>query len=385
MDRLKLKVFAFSWNVASVRFTHASNVQEEGNLATPTKGRGCKVSDDNERAEGSRVKASQRPSERKDDYLNSQDSPPKKPQADFIHPLLTKINNHDIIIIALQEDSIRDSPLLKDHDSIIPQKLSKEYTLLDLIELSGWGVTTYRALKNNWEYLPRGLRLAVFAKKEIASEFKTVSASYICPSIRDKITWGKGAVVVVLTLGETKLAIMNMHLPFTAKSLHSPETRKPAVEYQEYCMKTLIENVTKAYSPTDLIILGDLNFRVTMWDSSEDAQKVANTMNGGWFEDYLHFDELMKLEIYQRFTEGVNGNGPQFLPTCKLAKRRVTPVFKLGKNLQRYPSWCDRILATKGSMKFVDYSRFEFGNMNLSDHAGVIAELEFTLVSPKRA
>jgi len=392
----KLNIFVFTWNVASVCYTcNIGEVPKEPNTSSV-------VFENCDRV-------AEQPN------LDSPNSP------DFVVPLIEQAMGNDIVIIGLQEDSIRDSVLLKE---TIPKALGDDYLLLDLIQLSGWGVTTYKAMKNEWKYLPRGLRLGVFIKKGLKDIIsKEISASYVCPSLKDKITWGKGSVVVILKIrglqnlaveslrDSSKLAIINMHLPFSASSLYSKELRIPALEYQEKCLKYLIEYVESEYSPDNLIVLGDLNFRVTMWDeelntpmnlTKLNSQLVANEMIIGNHLDYLIFDELCHLGLYSKFIEGVNNEGPCFVPTCKLVKNRNSqpsnlatpnspetlcvssncgcnsPCFKLGKNLQRFPSWCDRILVNKnGDLKFVGYTRFDYGNMKLSDHAGVIAKLIF--------
>ena len=54
------------------------------------------------------------------------------PEADFIDELSNKIKaiNYHLVVIALQEDSIRDSPLLMASRSLIQEKLQPKYKQL---------------------------------------------------------------------------------------------------------------------------------------------------------------------------------------------------------------------------------------------------------------
>jgi len=74
--------------------------------------------------------------------------------------------------------------------------------------------------------------------------------------------------------------------------------------------------------------------------------------------------------------EGIANNGPCFLPTCKMSKNRLPldPIYNMGTDFYRMPSWCDRILQTPG-LKCTVYDRFEHSAMT-SDHCGVYAILE---------
>jgi hypothetical protein len=86
----------------------------------------------------------------------------------------------------------------------------------------------------------------------------------------------------------------------------------------------------------------------------------------------------MNFALIPHMYEGVHNMGPSFNPTCKLFQgRESSNIYNTGKYGQRTPSWCDRILYSKPSDLIImctKYDRFEYGNMNLSDHAAVIGE-----------
>nr|QBK87239.1 MAG: uncharacterized protein LCMAC201_01410 [Marseillevirus LCMAC201] len=334
------------------------------------------------------------------------------PHADFVNILGDKIinSNYDLVVIGLQEDSIRDSLLLSDRDSLIVDSISTKYQLIKLASLSGWGVTTYKALKNEWDYRPRGLRLAIFKRKDLKLEITGVdTAEMVCPSFKDWVTSGKGCVVVNLHTSLGSFAFLNIHLPFSSRSIiQNPEhkvNRHSAVMWQAHCLRKLYEDILKMYQPDYLFLFGDLNFRVqirTETGAKEIAQKIFED------PDYIkelirEADELQLLFDYAKYasdsvsgeeklnrlipilSEGVNNSGPVFLPTCKLkqGRKKITMnSYKLGRQNHRTPSWCDRILfkqfQSNGEICCILYDYWEYGTMTLSDHAAVIGVYRIT-------
>jgi hypothetical protein len=106
---------------------------------------------------------------------------------------------------------------------------------------------------------------------------------------------------------------------------------------------------------------------------------------------------------FNLFKEGINNEGPMFLPTCRLKtlaldssngeisneeKRSYGIDFHrsgadpdnyamIKKGKPRLPSWCDRILyrtplSNKGMISCMIYDRMDYGNTVYSDHAPVI-------------
>ena len=307
--------------------------------------------------------------------------------ADFVSVLGNEIvnsdRNYDLVVIGLQEDAIRDSPLLNDGTSLIANALSGKYELLELVSLSGWGVTTYKALKDEWEYRPRGLRLAVFKRHGLNLDITHIDTTeMVCPSIRDWITAGKGGVAINLYTSVGKLTFLNMHLPFDSNSLLGD--RHSAVMWQATCMRALYENTISLFDPDYLFLMGDLNFRVQIRSESGAAEIVKRLFDepGYMTELYAEADELKLLMDYAEtvpvLNEGIDNCGPLFLPTCKLRQGREdsgVDSYRTGQQDQRTPSWCDRILFKElgdGEINCTAYDSWDYGAMNLSDHASVI-------------
>ena len=350
------------------------------------------------------------------------------PEADFVSILSDKIikSHSDLIIIGLQEDAIRDSPLLSEQNSLIVDSISEKYQLIKLVTLSGWGITTFKALKHEWDYRPRGLRLAVLKRRDLKLEIINVEVNdMVCPSLKNWITAGKGGVVINLHTSIGKLTFLNIHLPFSSRSIiQDPEDkisyRHSAMMWQARCLRKLYENVIKAYQPNYLFILGDLNFRVQIRTESGAAEIVQRLFTEpGYIKELIQeADELQLLFDYSKFVgtdsessqsssdeeideplvecqrapipllnEGIDNSGPQFLPTCKLQHGRKEcnlKSYKLGQQNQRTPSWCDRILFKQfpnanGELCCVLYDRWEHGAMNLSDHAAVLGVYRITV------
>ena len=310
---------------------------------------------------------------------------------DFIQILGDNIKrtNCDLAVIALQEDAIRDSELLIAND-LISKELSNSYHKIAFEELSGWGVTTYKTMREEWRYAPRGLRLAIYKRGDSDLEISHIDTMRtVCPGIRDKITAGKGGIAINLSTNLGEFTFLNIHLPFNSRSIMRGDSidRHSSVMWQANCFKQLYSSAIDKFNSDRVFVMGDFNFRVQI-RYEESAKEIAQRILVDL--DYLQelikqADELTLLTNYSReqesvvpiMKEGVCGNGPVFYPTCKLKQGRKETVYSLGKENQRTPSWCDRILYD-GDVTCNFYNRMDFGNMNLSDHAAVIGEFEIT-------
>lgn len=382
--------------------------------------------------------------------------------ADFFNDMRAKIQLHnpDIIIIGFQEDA---KPGSYFHSDLLGKEMpSLGYDYVKRTRLMGVGVTTYKAAKE-LDVKGRGLRLSVFARPDLAkvieieeqelrsytdsqsyNPFDTAEGHYshICTS---SVTRGKGGTVSYITLpGRGVLAVVNVHLPFNAgtlieaKRLQDKLIRQDQLNYANICFNNIVRSLIlyperPGVSPptsldrnavTHAIVLGDLNYRLYSDDS--DAEAMANKLLEAYENEnkeairqiYLNHDELireMKKENIYGFQEGVDNQGPLFMPTCKMAKGRrqvckfdkryeqgfkdiptelrhkasftAPDCWKLGKFDQRIPSWCDRILYNKvqednpNNISCTLYDRFDIGDaMNKSDHAGVYAVLEISQI-----
>ena len=337
---------------------------------------------------------------------------------DFLPALLSFIRDKDpdLVVIGFQEDRYPGSYF---HSHLLPQEFGKEgYGMLKRTKLMGVGVTTYKGILKG-DLFERGIRVSIYTKEKLKSliekeetELRAVIGNdgqeeYVCSS---PLTRGKGATVsYVLLPGVGRVAFICCHLPFNGKSLLEERKysnrmiRQTDLNECNGCFNKIIESlvVFKSPTPTHVIYFGDFNYRVSSQSgaSSVAKQLIENRKDREYLNSvYKSHDELLdqmnKGNIYQ-FMEGVDGKGPDFLPTCKMVKGRMKDalpvtydrVWKTGKEDQRIPSWCDRILYT--TTEGVDeklrkiacnfYDRFDEGTaMSKSDHAGVLCVLDIS-------
>ena len=321
---------------------------------------------------------------------------------------LILINKPDLIVIGFQEDRHPGSYF---HSHLLPTEMEKiDFGLVKRTKMLGFGVTSVKGLKNK-DPFRRGLRISVYAKNELIpsillEELEMRSAigndgqdEYVCSNI----TRGKGAVASYVILpGFKRLVFICCHLPFNAQSLiderkfRNPILRQNELNYSNECFNNIIQELVlfKNPVPTHVVYFGDFNYRLADYRS---AKVVADELISNQFDlRYLYdlyqshdelLDQMRKHNIYQ-FFEGTNNLGPNFLPTCKLKHDRTdnpgqgTDWWRVGKDDQRVPSWCDRILYSKvgicnEDLRCLYYDRFDHGQvMGKSDHAAVTALFE---------
>lgn len=341
---------------------------------------------------------------------------------DFLPELLRRISEkrYSILIFSFQEDAYPGSYF---HSHLLCKELEPlNYTLLRRTRLIGLGVTTFKAL-SECDIKARGLRTSIYALNELASEIKAsdfllrreigeISREHVCSTISTsslmdfllnfpvRLVRNKGATASYLRIPRVGLlAIINVHLPFNAKSLleatlkQNPMLRQNDVFAQNIHFNRIYEDfiLNLPVRPDFVLLMGDLNYRLKMSPHEDLALQLSspNNWNIDFFRHcYLNYDELReqmaKGNIYA-LEEGVNGQGPLFLPTCKLIKFRSPHekfIFKIGTVHHRIPSWTDRILYqtfTLRPYKLIcqSYQRFDQGQtMSQSDHAMVIGEYE---------
>jgi hypothetical protein len=300
------------------------------------------------------------------------------------------------------------------------------YFLVKRNKLIGLGATTYKALCN-YDFKARGLRLSVYAKKEIRENIMknedflqmsigSTQKSHICSS---RFLRNKGAIACYIRLSRQDdqsdpsdlkekyitIAFINAHLPFDSQSLmdsyikHNPMIRENSVQMQNISFNQILESLVwdLPNKPDYVIYFGDFNYRLKQFTSALNMVSIlenpSDCKNINQYTDnreiyryfYQNYDEL-----YQQFKkgniyvlhEGCQNNGPLFLQTCKLLKNRgdnyAVGSFSTGSIGQRPPSWCDRILYQTLNedcqpIECIFYDRFDVGRtMKLSDHSGVI-------------
>ena len=307
--------------------------------------------------------------------------------AHFIEQLIQKITckYHDLVIIGLQEDSMRDSDLL-DGEKIMVSKLAEAgFNPIDIISLSGWGSTTFKALVNDWNYKPRGLRLALFKNCTSTINIESVkSRTVVCPSWYNWLTNGKGGAIITIGTNIGTVTFLNMHLPFDSSSLIKGNDRSSALMWQIKCFNYMCMQALQDNTSDYLFAFGDLNFRNQLRYESGAAQVAEKLDNVQYLYELIsEADELKLMLNYDQtntFREGVHNIGPYFSPTCKLVKGRewtdTRMNYMLGSKDHRVPSWCDRILYAclkdTGHIVCTSYTGWDHYSMAQSDHASVI-------------
>lgn len=312
-------------------------------------------------------------------------------------------NSPDIVVIGFQEDRYPGSYF---HSHFLPTEMPQfGYGLVKRTKLMGLGITSYKGLLKG-DPFERGIRVSIYAKDELVSiiaeeetEMRAILTNdgqdeYVCSSM---FTRGKGATVSYLMLpGFGRLAFICCHLPFNSQSIinertyHNKMLRQNELNRSNICFNSIIENLVifKNPKPTHVIYFGDFNYRIAEPGSAiKMANDFINNANNPEFISniYYQYDELldqMRKENIYHFHEGVDNQGPTFIPTCKMEKYRINDMWKTGILDQRIPSWCDRILHQQFNndghqLKCIYYDRFDIGNvMSKSDHAAVVALYE---------
>lgn len=352
---------------------------------------------------------------------------------DFFPPLIKQIvdSDTDLCVIAFQEDS---KPGSYFHSHFLTQEMPKYgYTLIKRNKLMGVGKTTYDALFS-FDFKLRGLRLSIYAKKDLAQEILaeeesltadlgSIEKEYVCTSV---ITRNKGGISTYIRIPRIGIiAFINVHLPFSSQSLidstikSDPMIRQNQVQIQNISFNEIYRRLVLdlPVKPDYVLYMGDFNYRIHGKQLIQDgkitqitAYEISQIFERRptlpvYQQFYKNYDELyqqMSNKYIYPFEEGINNQGPMFFPTGKLIKDRPegyqdqgedpnleepfhldrnrdpSSCFKTGHIQQRCPSWCDRILYlsrenSSRPMKCLAYDRFDVGlTMKKSDHAGVI-------------
>lgn len=322
---------------------------------------------------------------------------------DFLPFMTSKITEHKphLVVIGFQEDS---SPGSHFHSHVLPEQLPYfGYSLLKRNKCLGIGKTTYlSAMEGAVKF--RGLRMSIYIRTDCLNMVENDALERdICYRVGNKgqkfyvsnIMCNKGALISYVSYsGHRTIAIICAHLPYNSQSLidakvkNNQMLRQNEINYSNIVFNNILESAREERSVKNIIYFGDFNYRIS--DPQLSALTVANDIfRGNLFFYYDNYDELKaqmeRKNIYQ-LQEGINNNGPQFLPTAKMSKNRSdyetnNPLtrWKLGKYDQRIPSWTDRILyhSTDEFIECLEYDSYDFGEtMRKSDHQGVYALLK---------
>lgn len=322
-------------------------------------------------------------------------------------------NPHHLLVVALQESAKPGDYFLSD---ALGKELGNRYTLVHRGRVIGVGRTTVNALKRNATLRMRGLRMAIFARRDFFPLVHFVAQKKIACTMQDNVTRGKTGYGIVLRIDYFGLCgFLDVHLPFSASTVRKSNHERliSGVREQNTAFCRVLKSFLKGRSLHHFFVLGDLNYRVMHFENTINAASLCEEIcSNDEFRRrvYLTQDELKHAidtkALPLPFCEGVDNRGPEFMPTAKMQHGRSPgdtrpSAYKFGKTNARNPGWCDRILYLPGSLQgqrtiaqilsaaekgeplaepqyrpaqCTYYNRFESGaTMTLSDHSAVCA------------
>jgi hypothetical protein len=337
--------------------------------------------------------------------------------ADFFSEIRKKVdevNPKVVIITTLDED---DSKTYFHSDYLKKSMEDLQYSLLKRDKIDNVGEpgskNPYTDLKdvNLDNPIKTAMRVSIFVINSIINQVEMDEAQ-IPPFYKNN----KGQKEMITKQGGRAIGTIASYIKYNDKTFlfiitHIPAGQKilkvdNAIKYEKYrditvagnklafhdIFDKLIDPIDEKYKPNTIFILGDLNYDIKDTNPLEVIKKLS--VDAPNYKDYYDKDELkneisMSGSALYGFEEGLNNEGPKFLPTWDLKRNRPENCQTLittddGKkvddtcfNLNSLSvGWHDRIIYKnyndnlKVNCEF--YKRLDYKNMNKSTHAGIM-------------
>lgn len=334
---------------------------------------------------------------------------------DFFIPIrdIIQSNDVDLIVIGTVEEPVRGTYF---HSELMPHHLqSIGYYLLKHEKVEKIGDPSSKLPNKINDTGETSIRMSIYVKRKLLSILK-VEEEYLEQLIGDKgqialrcerdspfkrISGAVAAYVWHPLYG--RFVFICVELPSGVSILrmgNSPDYlsyRQLMRAGNQVCLINMLNRLVhdpRGHQPNHVMIFGDLNYNISIpnFYPAQSIRQISTNLSPTLFKElYITYDELYDdiQKIFNYFKEGVDGEGPMFMPTWKLAYDRPPECSPTPNQTQlpfarcfdasllsEMPSWRDRIIYEEAEpsdyeINCLMYDRLDVGNMNKSTHAGV--------------